>query len=85
MPIAAAYLYEAFTLPQPDIRIVLRTMPVVPLAVWAVFFDARRPFQNAPTGVRFIGRSLLLVLTVAFALLVLGLGLNWVFDPRRIA
>jgi len=82
---AAAYVYVAFTFAQPDVRIVLRTMPIVPLAVWAVFFDARRPFQRAPTGVQFMGRSLLLVLTLAFALLVLGLGLNWVFDPRRIA
>lgn len=86
-PLAAAYVYLAFTVPQPDLRIALRTAPIVPLAIWTVFLDGRWPLQEAPAGVRVVGRSLLLLLTVAFAALVLGLGLNWIYtraaSPER--
>ena len=84
-PLVAAYVYLAFTFPQPDVRIVLRTVPVLPFAVWAIFLDPRRPLRASTPGVRVVGRGLLLLLCMAFALLVLGLGLNWVFDPGRIA
>lgn len=83
-PLAAGYVYLAFTLPQPDLRIALRTAPVLPFAIWATFYDARRPLQTAPPALRRPGRIALLILTIAFAMLVLGLGLNWIYDPSRV-
>jgi len=83
-PLAAAYVYAAFFFPQPDVRIVLRTAPVVPFAIWAVFVDPRRPLRTAPPARRLVGQVLLLMATVLFAVLVLGLGLNWIFDPARV-
>ncbi len=83
--IGAGYVYLAFAFPQPDVRILLRTAPVLPFAIWAIFFDPRRPLRTAPPGRRLVGQTVLLVATLVFAVLVLGLGLNWVFDPRRIA
>jgi hypothetical protein len=83
-PLAAGYVYLAFFLPQPDVRIVLRTLPVVPFAIWAVFLDPRRPLRTAPPARRLVGQAVLLVATVLFAVLVLGLGLNWIFDPARV-
>jgi hypothetical protein len=83
-PLAAAYVYLAFFFPQPEVRIVLRSAPVVPFAIWAVFLDPRRPLRNAPAALRLVGQAALLVATVLFAVLVLGLGLNWIFDPARV-
>jgi hypothetical protein len=83
-PLAAAYVYLAFFFPQPEVRIVLRSAPVVPFAIWAVFLDPRRPLRTAPPARRLVGQAVLLVVTVLFAVLVLGLGLNWVFDPARV-
>jgi hypothetical protein len=83
-PVAAAYVYVAFFFPQPDVRIVLRSAPVVPFAIWAVFLDPRRPLRTAPAALRLVGQAVLLVATLLFAVLVLGLGLNWVFDPARV-
>jgi hypothetical protein len=84
VPLAAAYVYAAFLFPQPDVRIVLRSAPVVPFAIWAVFLDPRRPLRTAPAALRLVGQAVLLVATLLFAVLVLGLGLNWVFDPARV-
>jgi hypothetical protein len=84
VPLAAAYVYAAFLFPQPDVRIALRTVPVVPFAIWAVYVDPRRPLRTAPPARRLVGQALLLVATVLFAVLVLGLGLNWIFDPTRV-
>jgi hypothetical protein len=81
---AAAFVYMAFVFPQPDVRIVLRTAPVVPFAIWAVYLDPRRSLRTAPPARRLVGQAVLLVVTVLFAVLVLGLGLNWVFDPARV-
>jgi hypothetical protein len=83
-PVAAAYVYVAFFFPQPDVRIVLRSAPVVPFAIWAVFLDPRRPLRTAPPARRLVGQAVLLVATLLFAVLVLGLGLNWIFDPSRV-
>ncbi len=81
---AAAYVYLAFFFPQPEVRIVLRSAPVVPFAIWAVFLDPRRPLRTAPPARRLVGQAVLLVATLVFAVLVLGLGLNWIFDPARV-
>ncbi len=83
-PLAAAYVYLGFFFPQPDVRIALRTVPVVPFAIWAIYLDPRRPLRTAPPARRLVGQALLLVATVLFAVLVLGLGLNWIFDPARV-
>jgi len=83
-PVAAAYVYLAFFFPQPEVRIVLRSAPVVPFAIWAVFLDPRRPLRTAPPARRLVGQAVLLVATLVFAVLVLGLGLNWIFDPARV-
>jgi hypothetical protein len=83
-PMAAAYIYLAFFFPQPDVRIALRTVPVVPFAIWAIYLDPRRPLRTAPAALRLVGQAVLLVATLLFAVLVLGLGLNWIFDPRRV-
>jgi len=83
-PLAAVYVYLAFFFPQPDVRIVLRSVPVMPFAIWAVFLDPRRPLRTAPPARRLVGQAVLLVATLVFAVLVLGLGLNWIFDPARV-
>jgi hypothetical protein len=83
-PMAAAYIYLAFFFPQPDVRIALRTVPVVPFAIWAIYLDPRRPLRTAPAALRLVGQAVLLAATLLFAVLVLGLGLNWIFDPRRV-
>jgi len=83
-PVAVACVYVAFFFPHPDVRIVLRSAPVVPFAIWAVFLDPRRPLRTAPAALRLVGQAVLLVATLLFAVLVLGLGLNWVFDPARV-
>ena len=83
-PVAVAYVYVAFFFPHPDVRIVLRSAPVVPFAIWAVFLAPRRPLRTAPAALRLVGQAVLLVATLLFAVLVLGLGLNWVFDPARV-
>lgn len=83
-PLAALYVYLSFTHPNPAARIVLRTLPVLPLAVWTLWFDGERPFQEAGpparTAARFV--CLLGIMTVAIGLL--GFGLNWLYDPSRV-
>jgi hypothetical protein len=83
-PVATAYVYAAFLLPQPNVGIVLRTLPVVPFAIWVTFYDRNPPWQKAPKVLQLAGRLVLLIGTVAFAALVLGFGLNWVFDANRV-
>jgi hypothetical protein len=34
--------------------------------------------------IRSAGRALLLILVMAFVIAVLGLGLNWLYDPNRV-
>jgi hypothetical protein len=75
---------EAFIAPAPSIRVALRTMPILPIAVWTLWFDGSRPFQRRPPAIRTIGRIALLLVVMAFAFVVLGLGLNWLYDPTRV-
>jgi hypothetical protein len=84
IPLAAIYVIEAFTAPSPILRIVLRTTPVLPVAVWTLWFDRSRPFEERPPTIRLSGRLVLLVLIMAFAVAVLGIGLNWLYDPNRV-
>ncbi|HEX9096193.1 MAG TPA: hypothetical protein VF990_08835 [Candidatus Dormibacteraeota bacterium] len=84
IPLAGFYVIEAFTAPSPILRIVLRTSPVLPVAVWTLWFDPARPFRERPPAVRLSWRLALLVLVMAFAVALLGLGLNWLYDPSRV-
>jgi hypothetical protein len=84
IPLAAIYVIEAFTAPSPVLRIVLRSTPVLPVAIWTLWFDRSRPFKGRPATVRLSGRVALLVLVMAFAVAILGFGLNWLYDPSRV-
>ena len=81
---AALYVIIAFTAPSPLVRIVLRCLPVLPVAVWTLWFDLSRPFSGMATATRTIGRLALLVVVMAFAIAVLGLALNFLYDPTRV-
>jgi hypothetical protein len=63
---------------------VLRSAPVLPVAIWTLWFDRSRPFERRPPAVRLTGRLALLVLVMLFAVAVLGIALNWLYDPRRV-
>lgn len=84
IPVVGFYVIEAFTAPSPLLRIVLRSAPVLPVAIWTLWFDRSRPFEGRPAGVRRSGRVALLVLVIAFAVAILGFGLNWLYDPNRV-
>ena len=81
---AAVYVIAAFTAPNPVLRITLRCLPVLPLAVWTLWFDRSRPLQRQEPVIRFIGRLGLLIVVMLFAIAFLGLALNWLYDPSRI-
>jgi hypothetical protein len=63
---------------------VLRSLPVLPVAIWTLWFDRSRPFERRPAAVRLTARVGLLVLTMVFAIAILGIGLNWLYDPKRV-
>jgi uncharacterized iron-regulated membrane protein len=65
------------------VRIVLRSLPVLPLAIWTLWFDRSRPFERWAPAIRRAGRVALLLVVMAFAVALLGLGLNWLYDPGR--
>ena len=82
--IAGFYVIEAFVAPNPLLRIVLRSLPVLPVAIWTLWFEKSRPFERRDPAIRLAGRLGLLILVTAFAVAVLGLGLNWLDDPDRV-
>ena len=84
LPLAGVYVIEAFTAPNPIVRIVLRSVPILPVAIWTLWFDRARPFEQRPPAFRLSARVVLLVLVMAFAVALLGLGLNWLYDPSRV-
>jgi hypothetical protein len=84
IPLVGFYVVEAFVAPNPLIRIVLRSLPVLPVAVWTLWFDPSRPFERQPPAIRLTGRVALLLAAVAFAVALLGIGLNWLYDPNRV-
>lgn len=84
IPVGALYVIAAFTAPDPMLRIVLRCLPLLPLTVWTLWFDRSRPLEHRPALIRLGGRVALLLAVMAFVILVLGLGLNWLYDPTRI-
>jgi len=81
--LAAVYVIAAFVAPNPLIRIGLRSLPVLPVAVWTLWFDQSRPLGRQSPAIRIAGRLALLILVMAFAVALLGIGLNWLYDPNR--
>jgi hypothetical protein len=57
---------------------------VLPAAVWTLWFDRSRPFESWRPAARLASRVLLLLGIMAFALALLGLFINWLYDPSRI-
>ena len=84
IPLAGFYVIEAFTAPNELVRIVLRSLPVLPLAIWTLWYEKSRSLERQPPTIRVAGRILLLVLVMAFAVAVLGIGINWLYDPSRV-
>src|SRR2546428_5150704 len=82
--VAGLYVIEAFVAPNPLVRIVLRTLPVLLLGIWTLWYEKSRPFERQRPMIRIAIRILLLVLVMAFAIAVLGIGLNWLDDPNRV-
>jgi hypothetical protein len=66
------------------LRIVMRSAPFLPLAIWTIWLDAKRPFERAAPPIRIGGRIVLLVMVMGLVVLVLGVALNWLYDPSRI-
>jgi hypothetical protein len=75
---------DSFVYPNPITRIVLRTAPVLPAAIWTLWFDRSRPFESWPQSIRIGTRVFLLLAIMAFAVALLGLFINWLYDPSRI-
>lgn len=82
--LAGFYVIAAFAMPDPMVRVVLRSIPVLPVAIWTLWFDRARPFKRQRPALRVAGRVALLVVVMAFAIALLGIVLNWLDDPRRI-
>ena len=79
--LAGFYVIAAFVAPNPLVRIVLRSLPVLPVAIWTLWFDRSRPFRRQRPAIRLAGRVGLLLAVMAFAVALLGIGLNWLYDP----
>jgi hypothetical protein len=84
IPLAGLYVIEAFIAPNPTVRIVLRSLPVLPVGIWTLWYEKSRPLEGQRPMIRRAGRILLLFLVMAFAVAILGLGLNWLYDPNRV-
>ena len=83
-PVAGLYVIDSFIFPDPVVRIILRTAPVLPAAIWTLWFDRSRPLQSWPAALRFGVRALLLLAIMVFAVALLGLFINWLYDPSRV-
>ena len=84
LPVAVVYVDLALTFPNPAARIALRTLPVLPLAIWTLWLDRDRPFEASPRWRKHGGRLLSLLAIMALAVALLGLFLNWLYDPARV-
>ena len=84
IPLAGFYVIEAFIAPNPLVRIGLRSLPALPVAIWTLWFETSRPLERQRPLIRVAGRIALLVLVMAFAVAILGIGLNWLYDPTRV-
>ena len=84
LPLAVVYVDLALTFPNPAARMALRTLPVLPLAIWTLWLDGDRPFEASPRWRKHGGRLLSLLAIMALAIVLLGLFLNWLYDPARV-
>lgn len=84
MALARFYVIEAFIAANPLVRTVLRSLPVLPVAIWTLWFDRSRPLESQAPAIRRAGRVALLLVVMAFAVAILGIGLNWLYDPNRV-
>ena len=84
MPVAFLYVSLSFTDPHPWTRILLRSLPILPLAVWTLWFDRQRPFQRMAAPVRAAARIATLLGIMALTVVLLGIALNWLYDPARV-
>ena len=50
--LAGFYVMEAFVVPDPLLRILLRSMPVLPLAIWTLWYEKSRPFEQRRPMIR---------------------------------
>src|SRR3984893_18909147 len=80
--LAGFYVIEAFIAPSPLLRIVLRSLPVLPVAIWTLWFDRSRPFERRAPVIRRGGRVRLLLGVMGFSVALLGVGLNLALHPR---
>src|SRR5712691_7513462 len=81
LPAVVVIVIAAFIAPSPLLRIALRSLPVLPVAIWTLWYEKSRPFKRQRPMIRVAGRILLLVMVLAFAVAILGIGLNWLYDP----
>ncbi|MDQ6712687.1 MAG: hypothetical protein M3Z28_05795, partial [Candidatus Dormibacteraeota bacterium] len=58
IPLAGFYVIEAFVAPNPLVRLVLRSLPVLPVAIWTLWYEKSRPFEEQQPMIRFAGRML---------------------------
>ena len=84
IPLAGFDVIEAFIAPNPLVRIGLRSLPALPVAIWTLWFEKSRPLERRRLMIRVVGRIVLLVMVMAFAVAILGIGLNWLYDPNRV-
>jgi drug/metabolite transporter (DMT)-like permease len=84
IPVAGFYVIEAFVAPNPFVRIALRSLPVLPLAIWTLWFDRSRPFARQPPAIQLAGRVALLLIAMTFAVALLGLALDRLYNPDRV-
>ena len=83
-PIAGLYVIDSFVHPNPVVRIILRTAPALPAAIWTLWVDRSRPLESWPPALRLAARVVILVAIMAFAFALLGLFINWLYDPNRV-
>jgi hypothetical protein len=83
-PLGFIYVYLSFTEPHPAARILLRSVPILPLAIWTLWFDRQRPFERVMPAWRMAVRVLALLLIMALTVMLLGVALNWLYDPTRV-
>lgn len=82
-PIAFLYVFLSFTALSQDARIILRSAPVLPLAIWTLWLDRQRPFEGLSPWRRLAARVLSLLGIMALTVALLGVALNWLYDPSR--
>ncbi len=83
VPLSLWYLSQAFLHPSLWVRVAFRSLPVLPLAIWAIYLDPTRPLEQRSPMVRAIGRAVMLLAAMAFAVVVLGFLLDWLYDLRH--